>query len=401
MSSFTPPPPPPGAGYPPPSGPGGPNFSRQAWKMQRRAMKAQARVQRAQWKMQRRLLRRRSIVGPLVLLTCGLVFLLAQTGQVSWAGVVYWYERWWPMVLIAAGLILVAEWALDHARVDAQGRVMGTRTLGGGVIFLLILLAVAGSLLRFSDSGIAWKDHYFGPGWLGLQQIMGDEHDADDTLSAAMGSARTLIIQNPHGDVSVTGNSDDGQVHVSVHKQVWAWKDSDVTAKQLQLQPQLAASNGVLSLTVAEIASGQADLTVQVPRTMNVTLTTGHGNVSVQGLDGAATISSNHGNVDVSGINGGVTTHVSDDDSSVTAEKIKGGFSVEGRADDISVSDIDGAVSLQGDFFGTTDVERVNGPLRFESSRTQFQAQRLDGEFEVAGGPEMSASGLVGPATTT
>ena len=103
--------------------------------MQRRAMKAQARAQRAQWKMQRRLMRRRSIVGPLVLLVAGLVFLLAQTGRVSWSGVVFWYERWWPMVLIAAGLVLVAEWALDHARVDGQGRQLGTRTLGGGVIF--------------------------------------------------------------------------------------------------------------------------------------------------------------------------------------------------------------------------------------------------------------------------
>ncbi|MES2393745.1 MAG: DUF5668 domain-containing protein, partial [Acidobacteriota bacterium] len=393
MSSYTPPPPPPGGGLPP----NGPNFSRQAWKMQRRAMKAQARAQRAQWKMQRRAMRRRSIVGPLVLLVAGLVFLLAQMGRVSWAGVVFWYARWWPMVLIAAGLVLVAEWALDHARVDGQGRVLGTRTLGGGVIFLLILLAVIGSSLRFTGRSMEWKDHYFGPGWLGLQQVMGDEHDADDTASSALGGATTLVIHNPHGDVTVNGSSEDGQVHVSVHKQVWAWKESDATSRQEQLQPQFSNDGNSLVLTVAGIASGQADLTVQVPHTMAVTLTADHGNVSVNDIQGAVTVSSNHGNVDLNGIDGGVIAHINDDDSDVSADKIKGGVSIEGRAQNINLSDISGPVTLQGDFFGTTDVQRVNGAVRFESSRTQFQAERLDGEFEVAGGAELQASGLVGP----
>ena len=178
---------------------------------------------------------------------------------------------------------------------------------------------------------------------------------------------------------------------------MWAWKESDATTRQQQLQPQFSTDGNSLVLNVAAIASGQADLTIEVPKSMAVTMTADHGNVSVNDLQGAVTVSSNHGNLDLNGINGGIIAHVNDDDSDVSAGKINGGVSIEGRAENINLADITGPVTLQGDFFGTTDVQRVNGAVRFESSRTQFQAERLDGEFEVAGGAELQASGLVGP----
>jgi DUF4097 and DUF4098 domain-containing protein YvlB len=293
--------------------------------------------------------------------------------------------------------VLLAEWAFDHHRVDANGRMIGTRTLGGGVIFLLILLAVAGSWLRYTDDGLAWKNRYFGPGWMGLQQMMGDEHDADDSANAAIAAGTMLVIRNPHGDVTVTGSSDDGQVHVSVHKQVWAWKESDADDKQRNLQPEFSNDGGRLVLNVAAVQTGQADLTIQVPSETGLTISADHGNVSVNDLHAAVTISANHGDVDLGGIDGAVTLHVNYDDASLTAHNVTGGISIEGRAGDISATDIVGPVSLQGDFFGTTDVQRVNGAVRFESSRTQFEVTRLDGEFEVAGGPDLTASGMVGP----
>ena len=61
---------------------------------------------RDQYKMQRRIVARRSIVGPLVLVALGIVLLLEQTGRLSWAYSLGWYARWWPVVLIVAGVIL-------------------------------------------------------------------------------------------------------------------------------------------------------------------------------------------------------------------------------------------------------------------------------------------------------
>ena len=384
------------SGFPPPPPPPGPH-DRGAWKAQQRAMKAQARMHYAQLRIQRRAMRRRSVVGPLVLLVAGVLFLLAQTGKLSLGHLAAWYESWWPMVLIAAGLVLLLEWAIDGRRVDGQGRVVGTRTLGGGVIFLLILMAVVGTMLRFTRAGIELKDKLIGPGWMGLQQVMGDEHDSDDTASSAIAPGAMLMIRNPHGDVTVTGSSIDGQVHVSVHKQVWAWKSSDAEDRESRLQPTFSTDGTRLVLNVAEVQGGQADLSIEIPKDAGLTLQADHGDVTVSNLQAGVSITANHGDVDLSEITGAVTAHVTDDDASFSAHNVKGGVSIEGRAGDINISDIGGEVSLQGDFFGTTNVERVAGAVRFESSRTQFEVTRLDGEFEVAGGPDLSASNLVGP----
>src|SRR5580700_3386621 len=121
------PPPPPGAPTPPPYDPN-------AWRAQRQAMKAQARMQRAQWKAQMRATRRGSIAGPVLLIALGVVFLLAQTGKMNWWSVATWYGTWWPVVLIGAGLILLAEWAYDH-HLNPDPATRGRRTLGGGVVF--------------------------------------------------------------------------------------------------------------------------------------------------------------------------------------------------------------------------------------------------------------------------
>ena len=113
MASYPPPPPPP-PGYGPGPGPGsGPNYAqgsaydRRVWRAQRRAAKVKARWMREQYRWQRRRLRRGSIVGPMVLLALGVIFLLEQTGRMSWAHSFAWYSRWWPAVLIVAGIILI------------------------------------------------------------------------------------------------------------------------------------------------------------------------------------------------------------------------------------------------------------------------------------------------------
>ena len=75
--------------------------------------RAQARMQRSQARIQMRAMRRGSIVGPLVILTVGIVFLLVQTGRLSWAHALDWYAGYWPFVMIGAGIILLIEWAID------------------------------------------------------------------------------------------------------------------------------------------------------------------------------------------------------------------------------------------------------------------------------------------------
>lgn len=389
-----------GAYPPPPTGQYPPVYDRNALRAQRqmlrnqaRAQQAQLRAQRQQMRAHRRSLRRVSIVGPLIILVVGIVCLLAQMGKLSWARSLEWYGRWWPAVLIAVGVVLLLEWVVDQQRSDAVGN---ARVVGGGVVFLLILLTLTGLSSRAVEYGLDWRDHTFGNGYTKLGYLFGDRHDADSSISSAISAGSTFVIRNPHGDVTVSGSSSDGQIHVNAHTQSYAWKDSDVREKARQLQPTFSNDQGVVTLNVNSVDGGEADLTVELPRSAPVTIQADRGDVTVSQMSAPVIVTANHGDVDLNGINNSVTLHINDDDASVTLHNIRGAVSVEGHSGDIEISDVVGDLMLQGDFFGATDLEHVSGAIHFTTSRTQFSAARLDDDFSV-NKDSLNASQLVGP----
>jgi hypothetical protein len=391
MSSY--PPPPPSGQYPPVYDRNAMRAQRQILRAQVKAQQAQQRALRHQLRAQRRSLRRGSIVGPLIILAVGVTFLMAQMGKISWGQSFEWYGRWWPAVLIAAGIVLLLEWFVDQQRGSATSHV---RVLGGSVVFLLILLVLAGLASRTVGYGLAWRDQTFGNGYTKLDHLFGDRHDADSSMTSSIPKATTLVIRNPHGDVTVTGSSTDGQVHVDVHTQTYAWKQSDVERKAKELEPTFSNDGGVLKLNVSSVDGGEADLTITVPHAAPVTVQADHGDVTVSEMAAPITISANHGDVDVSGIDNSVTLHMNDDNGSITLHSIHGPVSVEGRSGDIDISEVTGALTLQGDFFGSTDLEHVYGPIHFNTTRTQFSAARLDDEFNVDN-DSLNANELLGP----
>lgn len=393
MSSY-PPPPPPGQ-YPPVYDRNTLRAQRQMLRAQARAQQAQQRALRLQLKAQRRSLRRGSIVGPLMILSLGVVFLLAQMGRLSWGQTLEWYSRWWPAVLIAAGVVLLLEWAVDQRRANATGH---ARVVGGGVVFLLILLVLGGLSARALHYGLALRDQTLGSDYTKLDYLLGDHHDAENAVSWAMKDASTLVIHNPHGDVTISGSSSDGQVHVNVHTQTYAWKDSDAEQMAKRLQPVFSSQDGILDLKVNPVEGGEADLTITLPRNAPVTLQADRGDVTVTEMAAPVTVTANHGDVTMTGIGSGVNVHMNHDDASVTLHSIQGSVAVEGHSGDIDISDVTGDLTLHGDFFGSTNLEHINGAIHFITSRTQFSAARLDDEFSVDR-DNLNASQLLGPVT--
>ena len=377
--------------YPPPQPPGQypPVYDRNTLRAQRQMLRAQARAQQAQ----RRSLRRGSIVGPLIILAVGVVFLLAQMGKLSWGQSLDWYGRWWPAVLIAAGVVLLLEWAVDQRRADATGQV---RVVGGGVVFLLLLLVLAGLSSRAMHYGLAWRDQTLGNEYTRLDYLLGDHHNTESAMSWAIPSGATLVIHNPRGDVTVSGSSSDGQIHVNVHTQTYSWKDSEAEQMAKQLEPTFSTDGGISTLKVDPVQGGADDLTLEVPRSVAITIQADRGDVTVNEMSAPVIISANHGDVNVSAVHNSVTLHMNDDDASATLHSIQGPVSVEGHSGDIDISDVTGDLTLQGDFFGSTDLEHVNGAIHFNTSRTQFSAARLDDEFSVDN-DNLNASELLGP----
>src|SRR5208282_4034326 len=94
------------------------------WRVYREQQKAAWRAQRDAWKAQRYAYkagygygpRVPSVVGPVILVGIGVIALLVVTGHIAGDQFWTWYGRWWPLLLICAGLAMLAEWAIDLRR---------------------------------------------------------------------------------------------------------------------------------------------------------------------------------------------------------------------------------------------------------------------------------------------
>ena len=69
-----------------------------------------------------------------------------------------------------------------------------------------------------------------------------------------------------------------------------------------------------------------------------------------------------------------------------SADAISGALTLQGRLDDVSISDVQGNVSLDGDFFGDTDLAHIAAPVHFHSSRTDVEVASIPGDLAIDSG---------------
>jgi DUF4097 and DUF4098 domain-containing protein YvlB len=404
------------AGYPPPytspGQPGGPP-SGQDWRYQRRILRDQARAQRAMIRAQRdayrdhiRGLRRGSIVGPLLVVAIGVLFLLIQTGRLHAQDVILSYAHWWPLLLVGVGVILLIEWVFDRNAARNSGN-MPTgevpyvrHTIGGGVITLLILLAIAGiGFSGYDDFGHGFFSHGFSLNPDNIDEFLGDKHESDQNVDQLFPAESSLTVTNPRGDVTVSGSSDDNQIHIALHKQVFTRSDSEADSRAQQLSPHISTSGNTFNVTMPTLEGAHADLTITVPRVAPVTVTANHGDVHVNSVNAPVAVTANHGDIEVNAVTGPVISRINNGGSSFSAHNIIGPLTLEGHGRDLTLSDISGPVIMSGEFFGTTHLEHIRSAVKFHTSRTDFQLARLDGEMEISPRADLSASEALGPVT--
>ena len=400
MAGYPPPPYPPPPGPPYGSGPQDLRYQRRMMREQARAQRDYFRMQRDAYKQQFRGLRRGSIVGPLLVIAIGVIFLLIQTGKV--ANIVFWnfFGHWWPVILIGVGIVVLIEWTFDQLFRD-ETKPYVRRGIGGGVVFLLIIIAITGVVFEgIHDSGHTLFGNNFNFNENDFSEFMGDKHQSDQTFAQAFPAGSSLEVDNPRGDVTISGTSDDNQIHVIAHKEVYTRSDSDAATKAQQLDPSFSTSamglGSTVQLRIAPIENSRVDLIITVPAASGQTVTANHGDLHISNIKGTVNMTANHGDMEVSAITGPVIAHIQNSKSSFTAHSITGPLSLDGKGDDVTIAEIEGSVSMQGDFFGDTHLEHIRGTFKFHSSRTDFQLARLDGEASF-GDDDLSADQALGP----
>jgi DUF4097 and DUF4098 domain-containing protein YvlB len=374
---------------PPFTPPGGapPYDPRTQWRVYREQQKAAWRAQRDAWRAQRHawkagygggyVPRVPSIVGPIILVAIGVVGLMIYSGHISPATFWAWYGHWWPLLLIAAGLALLAEWALDMRRATPVHR-------GGGFVGALVLLA----LLGFTASGwnnfwgpmrAEWGDHddnffnYFG---------LPERNQDQQALNTVVPANAVIQIENPRGDVSVTAG-DGPDVQVQAHEVAFANSDSEARRIFDAEQAHLTISGKTVLVKSESNTSGRLNLSITVPKSAQVAIHAGHGDVTAAGLNNGATITSSHGDVHLSTIQGSVQVHFSSDRGDFSAHQVDGDLTADGNCNDITFSEVKGKVTLNGEIFGDVHLENIAGPTHIHTSMTELQMASLPGDMTL------------------
>ena len=211
-----------------------------------------------------------------------------------------------------------------------------------------------------------------------------------------MNGIRTLSINNPHGSLTISGNSPDGQLHLTVDRHVYSLGRTDVQERLDTLVPNVQSNAGILSVTLPDQLDSRSDLTLQTPAQTALNVSRCDGTVDVTGVAGPTSITSSHGDVSLKQI-AGAQVQTGDKDSSVTVWHSLSPVSIIGEAGDIDIRDVSTGVSLKGKFYGTTHLEQIGHSLSFETRRTTLRVGELPGSLEITSGRVLSGSGLNGP----
>lgn len=337
--------------------------------------------------------RPRSIFGPLVLIGLGTVFLLRNIGVISYHAFGWWFGRYWPLLLILWGLIRLGEYYW------ARSKGYATPRMGAGGIFLLILLIMVGTSTN-RLSGVNWgqidsdlsNDPDVGDFFGGM---FGNRYDFTDNFAQPVSGSEQIKIVGNRGDIKITP-SQDGQAHAVIQKTLRT--DSEDSANKLnestKAKFEQQGSILLLDLSSGSFDRGRFNVDLELPPGAPVSVSTHTGDIAITERAGAVEASTDHGNISVENIKGDATVHVRRGD--VTAKNVSGNLSVDGMVNDSHLSDIGGTVTMTGTYFGELQMARLAKPFRFNTSRTDLQFARLDGNFNMEP-DELRANAVTGP----
>jgi len=201
-------------------------------------------------------------------------------------------------------------------------------------------------------------------------------------MSVQIPENATVQIENPRGDVSVT-SGDSTNIEVQAHEVAFAGSDEEAKKIFAAEQAHVTVSGSAVLVKSDANNNGRMNLTVTVPKSARVSVHSGHGDVTAANLNGGVNINSSHGDVHLSVIKGSVQVHFSNDRGDFSAHQVDGDITAEGNCNDLTLSEVTGKVSINGELFGDVHMESVNGLVHVHTSVTEMDVASLPGDLTL------------------
>src|SRR6266852_2127058 len=340
----------------------------------------------------------RSIAGPVVLILLGVVFLMGTLGVLNWHSLFHLFERYWGALFILWGVLKLIEY--EQAKRLGQP----ARGIGVGGVFLMLFLIGIGRIAT-QAARVDWKslgEHIQLGDDQGLDEIFGGStYDYSDELSQEIPAGSILHVNDERGTITV--NVGDGKtMKVSVRKKVRAEKEQDGENFNSKTKPQITVGDKVVTLNANTQGAGDkgvtTDMDIYVPLNTALVITSGRGDVTIAGMVSNVEVNHHRGEVNINDHTGNVSLNL--DGSSARLGHVKGDVTIQGKANEVAVEDVDGTLHLNGEFQESVRLVRISKTVSFRSSRTDMEFSRLDGRLDLDSG-DLRADSLYGPMRLT
>src|SRR5438552_3831799 len=140
-------------------------------------------------------MRGRSVVGPLILILLGAVFLMNNV-RPDW-NLVRFIAEYWPFLLIALGVLRLIE-VLGYA---AASRPLPQQGISGGEIFLIVIVVIVGTLMYEAHRHITVPFH------IGRRtlEVFGESFDYSVAQDKPVGPKSRILFDNMKGNIHIRG----------------------------------------------------------------------------------------------------------------------------------------------------------------------------------------------------
>ena len=369
--------------------------------------------------------RQRSIVGPLILIVIGTLFLLRNFGYTI--PLMHNFVRFWPVLLVVIGLVRLAEY---FAARSAGRPVPG---MGGGTVFLLLIVIFVGLGLSAAFHGrnnINWgslRDTVDVDD--DLMNLFGSKYTFDGELAQQIPAGGTVRVNCERGNITVN-NWDQAQVKVLYHKRVFAGSQSEADKLNATTQPKVELHGNAVDVQVNTEGSGPkgvaTDVEIFLPGKTELELTARRGDVTLDRVTGNVNATLRHGSLHASNVTGNVTADARLDDlmemgsqhEDVTLDQVTGNATVNAKHVALHVSNVTGNVAVDGsltglvldtvsgtalvtaDIYGDTRLAKLEKGVTIRTSRTELQFAKLDGDLTMDS-DDLQGEGIHGPVALT
>ncbi len=340
-------------------------------------------------------MRRGSLVGPLILIGIGVLFLARNLyPQLPFLD---FMAEYWPFVLIAWGglrLVEILFWA-------AQSKPLPSNGISGGEWVLVIFLCLIGSGV-YAARNSSW----FGPGRIriGGLEVFGESFDYPISAEKQVAKVSRVTLESFRGNARVTGTDGD-MVKVTGRKTIRAMQQNDANSAD-QSTPLEIVVNGeqvIIRPNQDRVTNRSTrvneDFEISVPKGVSFDAVGQYGDFDVSELTGNVEITSDNAGVRIQNVGGNVRVDTRRSDI-VRASGVKGSVDVKGGGTDVELDSVQGPVLVSGTFTGTTQFRSVAKRVRFESSNTNFSVESVPGQLRISLS-DLSGNNLVGPIQLT